>query len=750
MGLRSWAYGFLGLCCLALSWGIPPARAVPGKTYSDLTLSNQNSDHITGAVLFDPAGIDEYAALGINDSTAYSPDKIFTNTGDITLTNYTNSVTNLLSVFVNDNSRVMIRNSGNITLTHSGGDNAYWCNGIVTEGSMENSGNLSISFQKQNIHPSFAVAYGITVKGSTFTNAGEVNINVTGSTSNTNTNSAFALASGISFSGSTMTNSGDISVTATGGYTTNTSTSGQSYAYGMTVKGSLVNTGEITANAVAGKYRANASSPWIGGDANAYGLYVSGSLALDSRGLIHTSVSRTPGISGGTLNSKQLYVHAGTTTISGYAMRLSNQSQFNSVYTGTIKVNSGAGVAFNNAVLYLCTCNNFSGEAEYEIPMLVEGAAAADQFASIAPMPAEYQVALVDGNGAGLQKLKFTYAPQDDPALMSTEIMNAFDARQHQMIGSNVSNSMIRNLIPARDVELNAMDSPAMLMAHAGSAASPIPGLARAGRNHTFAGPVVLSAKDTSDSGYDAQTQGLLAGYTRHIRDDFYVGGHGSVTNVDIHFTGAGADRRYHDTRSYSLGGHLVYLTDETWLFSGLASLFYGQTDYRDEAPTNVENASYDSYTGLLEFNLGRLTQVGDYILVPEVGISGVWNSREAFTTDNQVNADVHHGAMEEVEVYGKLGVEGYARFELDAGVEVMPNVGVGITRTLTDGASEAGMSLAQVHRTVTHHSQRTTVDASAGITLEQENVSLLAGTTASFTRHSRNYLFWLELGVAF
>ena len=729
-----------------LCWTASPAQAVTGKIYNDMTVSNQNTDTITSLVNYDPSGIDDYGALVIKDNTNYSPNQIFTNTGNISISNFADPSVNLIYLIQNSNSRVEIVNQGDITFTLGANSFSYWSVGINTTGPLTNSGDISITHNMQGA-PTLAIARGIISSGSSLVNSGD--INVLARSNDTTSGSTLSIATGVTFTGSTMTNSGDITVTARSADITGSSSSAYATATGVSTEGNFHHTGTITVEAFGGKYRANSSTPYTNGDATAYGITATDDLVLNAEGLIWATGTLNSG-SGGTRKAYQVNVSSGTTTITGYSMRLSNQSQFNSTYDGAITVASGSSLVFNNAVLYLCTCNNFSGEVEYEIPMLVEGAAMADQFASIGPMPAEYQVELVNGNGTGLQKLKFTYAPEDDTALMSTEVMNAFDAREHSMIRTNVSRGIVRGMVPTQNVELNLLDSPEMLMNAPGLGSNPLSELSVDYNHQVFAGPVILAAYDDSDNGYDAHTRGMLGGYTYRFSDTFYLGGHAGVTDVDIQFTGSGSEQRSEDTMSYSLGSHAVWLLDDQWLFTALASLFYGDTDYRDEALHNLESASYESFTVLADLTVGKFMDVGWATLLPEVGLATTWNYREAFTTDNQVNADVRHGSMEEVEVYGKLGVEGYARFEMEDGVEIMPNLGVGITRTLTDGASETDMGVAQVIRTVAHHADRTTLDLGFSLTLEQENISLLVGANSAFSRNSENYLFWLELGVAF
>ena len=731
------------LVCLASR-----AHGIPGKIYTDMTLSNTNVDTITSLITYDPGGTDLNAALVITDTTSYSPNQLFVNTGDLIVTHYSFAGGHNIPYMIrNGNGDIDIRNEGDILLHHGTNENALFSILVSTQGSFENSGDLTMQLTKDGM-TTFAFGVGITCAGDSLINSGDLTMSVQAPVATVG--QVLAIGHGITFTGSTAVNSGNVSLAVTGGEITGVSTDAYARATGISAEGTLTNTGNITVNAVAGKYRPNTSTPFTGANATAHGISASDNLVLDSRGLVNVSAQPAPGRTDGTHEAYQLYVSSGTTTVEGYGMELNTQAQFTATYDGAFKINSGAGLNFNDAVLYLHIGNTFDGQAEYTIPTLVEGAGFSDQFSSLGSLPPEYQATLVSGNGTGPQKLAFTYAPQGNMSLMSMEIMNTFDAREQSMIRSNVSQGVVRGLIPARRLELNAVDSPELLLSGAGPGVDSFSGMGLDQRHQVFAGPVILAAYDDSDNGYDAHTRGFLAGYTYQAGDAFFLGSHAGVTDIDIDFTGQGMELRSEDSLSYALGGHLVYLLDDQWLVTGLTSIFYGETDYRDLASNNLETASYHSITVLTDVSLGRLTQVGWATLIPEAGIAFAWNYREAFTTDNRVNPDVRHGTVDELEAYAKLGLECYARFEMGDGVSVLPGVGVGISRTLTDGDSEATMGVAQVTRSVAHHADRTAVDLGASLTLEQESISLQVGSTASFSRNSQNYLFWLELGVAF
>ncbi|MCG8567094.1 MAG: hypothetical protein MI747_18625, partial [Desulfobacterales bacterium] len=357
---------------------VDTAHGVPGKVYSDMTVSNSNSDNITSEVVWVPGGLNRYAGIGITDGTSYSPNQVFTNTGNVSLSGVSNSSINFVYVIGSTNSNIKIVNHGDLSLSFGSGDDAIISYGISSSGEVENHGDITINILRQGNYY-FHYTTGLFSNGNTLVNTGNMNITLDAGTINVNGHSGTVSGTGISFSGNTMTNSGDITHVARGGIITGTGTQAAATARGIWTNGSIHNTGTITVQAIGGKYRANSSTPFTGDDSTAYGIYASGNLTLNSEGLIWVSAQPAPGQSDGDQKAYQVYVNSGTTTLTGYSMELSNQAQFNSTYKGAIKVNSGAGLAFNNTVLYLSMSNSFTGQEEYEIPMLEEGASAADQ-----------------------------------------------------------------------------------------------------------------------------------------------------------------------------------------------------------------------------------------------------------------------------------------------------------------------------------------------------------------------------------
>ncbi|MCG8566343.1 MAG: hypothetical protein MI747_14795, partial [Desulfobacterales bacterium] len=259
-------------------WCWPPVSlAVPGKLYPDLTVSDQNSDSITSAVIYQPSSLKYNAGLAVTDNTSYSPSEIFTNTGNVTLNNYTETAPGFIYLIHNDNSSVNIKNHGDLTVSFGNGDYTYWGDAVTTNGSLENSGDVSMVINRVS-GVDFVIMNGLRVSGHTLVNSGNINITGQGATL-TNGSAVLATGYGITFTGSQMTNSGDITVVCRAGTNTSTSnTTATASATGLSVQGTVHNTGEIRTTAVGGRRRVNNSSPYMSQDATAYGIFASNNL----------------------------------------------------------------------------------------------------------------------------------------------------------------------------------------------------------------------------------------------------------------------------------------------------------------------------------------------------------------------------------------------------------------------------------------------------------------------------------------
>ncbi|MCG8566341.1 MAG: hypothetical protein MI747_14785 [Desulfobacterales bacterium] len=740
---------FIGL----LAWFSPPVPAVPGKLYTNVGANDTNTDHITGTVPW--LGGFFFAGIAITDSTNYVPPEMFYNTGNITLTNHGFSGVRYEFGIGSSNVYVETDNRAAIAMTMTSVDQNLDATGIHCLGPLYNHG--SIRLQLQGANNTGGGSYEVDGLGyfsgwDDASNAGDIQVNVIGGTTLTG-GSTYAVGRGMRYVGvgDNLTNSGAITIRVQGGEGTGSGTNANSLGKGIYTMGHLVNTGVIDVRAVAGKHRPNSGSTFSSGNSTVYGIHVDSTISLDSRALIHVDAQASPGLTGGSQNAYQVYVDSGTTTLKGYAMALGSQAKLTADYNGTIKVDSGASLVFNSTVLYLSITPDFTGQVEYEIPMLEQGAAPQDQFSSISPLPSEYKASLENGNGTGLQKLIFEFDPEEALPLVSSQIQNEFNAQGHSLLGANVVNGIISDLIPSEAIVLSAMDDPERLMASLGGAGRPLPILDNFDHgNSVFASPVILRAKDESESGYTAENNGFLCGYTREMGAGFYLGGHAGFSKVQVDYTGIGSEFRSEAIDTYSLGGHAIYLHGETLLVSAMVTGFYGETIFQDRAPTNLESAEYDSHSLRADLALGKLFSWGWQTLLPEVGFTYVYNHRQAFETTNLSNPDVFFGAMDEYEFYGRLGLKWFGRLALKENWSLHPSLGIGFTRTLSDGRFSNRMGIGEISKEVIQQSDHTQFTPRASISWVMDRFELVAGYSGGFSKHTENYLFWIQMGVHF
>ncbi|MCG8567085.1 MAG: autotransporter outer membrane beta-barrel domain-containing protein [Desulfobacterales bacterium] len=730
-----------------------PAMGVPGKTYSNVSLSNTNTETITGTVTYFSVF---RSGINISDTTSYPGGRTFTNSGDVNLANFSVNSMNLLSLINNLNADVTIVNSGDLSFTFGPNDSTISFEGIKSPGSLVNSGALNFDV----IH--FGGYYdisgmGLFISGDSLVNSGPIRFIGRAGDVNVNGRLAISLATGIWFSGDTMVNSGDIRVEARAASVTGSSNFAYARAYGIHTQGDLLNTGQIEVEAHGGRERTNSSLPFNAQDARAYGIYVDDSVILDSRGLISAKAALYPGMTGAVEEAYQVYVNAGTTTVTGYAMALKNQVDFTQQYQGAIKVNAGAGLVFNNAVLYLSISPDFDGQARYEIPMLGEGAVPADQFASLGPLPPEYTVTLENQSGSGLQALGVQFSPQVSPPLASTAASADFNAHLNHMVEGGLINGVISDFLSSETLGMTLLSfvdaghSPQLLLSGLGPGG--LPGrisLPRVGKTRTFVSPVLLVSRDSDPGqGYDAHHYGILAGFTRSMGDAF-LGAHAGVGDSQLDYTGAGYELRRETGDNYTLGVHGVYPWGD-WLFSAIATAFYQESDYRDLAPSNVESAAYDSLSTRLDISLGRLFQWGRHTLFPELGFTHAWDHRESFTTRNLNHPDVHYGPLDAHELYGRMGVKYFVDIPLGKqGPRLLPFLGLALTQVLTDGEMSNTMQVGSLSRRVSRQGVRTRLSPKGGISLKGEDLELLAGYSGGFADDQEDHLFWFQLGVEF
>ncbi|MCG8567891.1 MAG: autotransporter outer membrane beta-barrel domain-containing protein [Desulfobacterales bacterium] len=754
MGGRPFILGCLAILLLLLCRpGL--SGAVPGKIYTDMNLSNQNSDHVTGMVLWKNFGYPAvyHAGIGITDPASHSPTADFSNTGTLQYTDADTMNNWNFSGIAHENATINVQNSGNITLDLTASIMGVYGNGIDIFGDIVNSGNIDIRAQGGAVGagtpvPS-VILQGLFTNKDRIDNSGNITLHGRGSSA-TGPAHGRTEAYGIRLWGTLVNNSGDITVRAIGGDVTTTSGDAYGTAVGIYSRGDVHNSGNITVIAQAGKQRNSATDPWVSDDATAYGIQIVGSGTLDSRGLISTQAELMPGLSGGVQSAYQVHVSSGVVSVTGYAAQLTDQANFSNDYHGMIKTGTGGSVNFNNAVLYLSVTQNFTGQSHYEIPMLVENAPISDQFTQVTGLPPEYTVSLVNGNGAALQKIQLAFAPQMSAPLVASQVRDGFNAQGHSMVGDRILHHFIADQLPIDPFPVGVMENPEHLMNRLGQQPLPLPFLDHDKRNRVFVSPVLLVSDAGGEGGYRAENYGILAGYTRNLSDDLWLGGHAGVQKMDVDYTGAGMESRYEQTRTYSFGAHLLYRHHRDWLFTGILSGFYGDTDFRDSAPTNLEFAQYDSHSLRCDLSLGRLFRFGSDTLLPEVGLAGVWNHRESFTTANLSNPDVDYGTMDEFEAFLRLGVKWFALFETENEWQISPSLGIGVAQTLTDGEYANTMGVGDLVTMVVDRHDTTFLTPEFGLSLARENFELTLGYSGGYSDSSENYLVWLQLGLRF
>ncbi|MCG8566035.1 MAG: autotransporter outer membrane beta-barrel domain-containing protein, partial [Desulfobacterales bacterium] len=659
--MKAFAVFWLGVILtlvLSVQWG----RA--GKLVGNVVTEPQNTAHITTDIYWKTTGSHFFVGLAVTDSTSYSPDRTFTNTGNITLINAAHNTPNTIVLLGNDNADVKVVNRGDLYLSMGPNDMGNFAYGINAEGDLVNQGRINFNYIRQG-SSYLGIPTGIECRGDTMVNTGELDLFMSGGV-NTVGSAGIILGEAIDFSGNSLTNTANINIETHGGDVTGLGAAASSQAVGVKTMGTFSNTGTITVKSVGGRYRLNTSTPYTGDTSNAIGIQAVGNLTLHSQGLIKVQALQAPGTNTGSTMAKQIRVSNGTTTtVTGYAMELDNQADFTQTYHGTISLLSGASAVFSNATLYLKIAQDFDGQTEYEIPMLVENAVTADQFVQLGPVPPEYKVALVDGNGAALQKLAVEFVPEASVPLASAQAQNTFNARGHTLVNDHITSGVMSELLPAEAIGLSFLDHPRQVTASlVGSkfsrgAISPFP-LPETDRLSVFVSPMLLFSKDDSDMGYEAENYGILAGATQAVGKSFYAGFHAGVNTMDIDFKGAGSEFRHEMVHAYSLGGHGMKLLYENWLVTAIGSLFYSDTDYWDRSPQNLESASYSGYSARMDLSVGRLIHGDGYALFPELGFSYAWNRREAFSTDNLSNPDVHHGEMDESEFHLNAGIKAF------------------------------------------------------------------------------------------
>ena len=734
-----------GHCCVC-------ALAGPAKTYTDVSVSNENTDAITDTATY---YINRESALNIFDFNSYPTRLTFTNSGDVTLSSHTITSSHFLSLISNHNFDVDLVNTGALTLTFGPNNQTNSFEAIRTPGNLVNYGRVDFDLTHQGILNNI---YGVLfyVTGDRLENTGSLRLVARASDVNTNGPSAYSYATGFLFEGDTVVNSGDMVVEAHGASITGSSTFAHAQARGISTKGDLLNTGTIHVAAYGGRIRANSSLPYTAEPAEASGIYVRDSIILDSRGLISVEALLYPGTTGATAQAYQVFVNSGTTTVTGYAMELNTQADFTQTYDGTIKLNSGTALNFNNAVLYLKIGSGFDGRARYEIPMLVEGAATADQFTRLGPVPPEYRIALEDGNGNAPQALTVEFVPENSSPMITTGVAQEMNGAIHGMVGENARAGVMSDILTglssplSRFAMVDPSRPPGALMAGAAgvSGVAEIPLLSTGDR--VFVTPVALVSRNShATKGFKARDHGILAGVTRKLGEGFHLGAHAGVGRMDVDYTGQGYEYRSEGVDRYSLGLHGVH-RHRDWIFTAIAGGFYRRSDYEDLSPVNRETAEYDAVSFRVDALAGRLWRRGDHFFLPELGLAYVLEHREAFTTENLSAMDVAYGGLTAHELYGRFGGKYFVRLPLPGEWQGFAYAGGEVTQALSDAEASHTMQVGQIAGRVKHRGEKTVVNPKAGVMISTGAWEMVAGYGGGFTDDQQNHLFWLQWGFRF
>ena len=741
--------------------GRPAAvQAGPGKVYSDLTASDTNTDAITDVVIWKTFGYPSiyYAGVGISDATAYSPAREFSNGGTITISQQNLATQWSVDGIVSDNSTIAIRNTAGISLTLEGTQMGVYSRGIMGRNQIVNSGAVQLQITGGSVTNAMPVqnadGAGLYSMAGTIYNSGAIQIHTQGGVGTSNGH-AKGTSQGIRMINGNVENSGTIRVTAVGGQGTGATSESQSTAMGIVANGNVRNTAPIIVHAEGGLIRPNASSAFTGSDAFAYGIRMNGSGTLHSQGLITVSAAGRAGYAGAGTEAYQVHVTTGTTTITAYAAQLGRPETFTSTYQGSIKVDSGGALAFNNAVLHLTLSPDFPGMAEVEIPMLAENAPAADQFVQVQGLPAPYSATLMDGGGAGLQKLSLAFTPRMSMSNVSAQAHNEFNARSQAMVGARVRQGAMGDLPLADSLALGDwtpgyMERPDRVMARLESEQGWLPGLGGTWEHQVFVSPVALVSDGRGNPGYRAENYGLLAGYTRAWAERFSLGLHAGVLRNHLDYRGEGFNNRYERGNTYVGGGHFTHCPTPDWMISTMVSGFYSDTDYWDLSATNPETAAYSSWSLRGDLSVGRFYRFASGILLPELGLAAVYNHRESYTTQSPVNPGVTHESSDETELYGRLGVKWLDRFEAAPGWEVRPVFGIGVSQTLTNGRYSDVMRVGELSQLVEQGSDTTHFTPEFSLSITRGAGEFMVGYSGGYSRNTENYLVWARLGFGF
>ncbi|WP_167505853.1 autotransporter domain-containing protein [Desulfosediminicola flagellatus] len=623
--------------------------------------------------------------------------------------------------FFNDSN---ISNYGDIQLRSLGGSNISglsqsWVTGIDTyssgNGIIENHGSIDI------------IAIG-----------GDESRDINGLASSTN--GAETNAIGISSNGE-INNYGDIIIDACSGY--NNFYNSDVATYGIVsyrgTNNKVFNAGKLIVSGHAGTY-IDSDSTLNSSDAVAIGIYMNGGGEIHSSGLIDVSVNRArdnnnQDIGGGILNTYQIYGDGwnNEVTVTGFAMEFGDsQEALNTRYESSLGVatQKGSKIAFSeDATLYVYTNNHIhNGENTYTIPALIEsdkqnnvkkGYFSNLQIETTSP---EYILArLSEKNDSELQNISITYDPQTSSPLLAASVNNVITGQGTRIVKSTITNSIISHMLAS---DPTTIEYDGILLAsntNPQDTSSVVFGNHRK-KNSIFIQPYFTDTSNSSTPmGYEADIKGISGGYNYHVNNRLVIGAHAGYGKADIDFTGRGYDQRSENIDTYSIGIQGIYRTPSNWLTTATSTLFSTTNEYMDQRTTNRETAEYDINGLKTSFDLGYIFTQGNQRIIPEVGLTHLWQHTDQFTTDNLDNADTTYGGMDEHEIYAHAGMSWYGNYN-PGEWQITPMMKIALEQVLTDGELKNTMTAGAASKTVQYTGNDTSLDISAGLEFNYNN----------------------------
>ncbi|SDR48603.1 hypothetical protein SAMN04515695_6021 [Pseudovibrio sp. Tun.PSC04-5.I4] len=659
-------------------------------------------------------------------------------------------------------------NSGAITVTANGGtvpstnDSAYAsAKAYGIEGNVDtNSGNITVTVNGGTATSSSGSAYASAkaygIDGNVDTNSGNITVTANGGTATSS--NVYSSARAIGISGTVIENRGDILVKAIAGKATINSTvsSGSAYAYGIeSSNGTLTNTGLID---VYAKARTDSGAV---GKAEAYGIQASNDLTLDSSGLINVTIDCDGNGDGdcndsadnylsSTSQAYQVYANS-KLSIKGYSIAFADDLAL-STYEGTIKADNVADVTFDNAKLYAHTTDTTVAGQAYTIPSLVTDGtvlkpideqlfASIETKSLIGTLGPDWDASFVEGTST--QQVIFNYTPdvstsQQAAVVQKNTVAHTMGVTQNALLSMMDGRTATGTGNAAKPLGY-ASTAPSAVQQAVAAVPDIIIGTKLETKGQIFATPYhSIQSAAANPLGYNARSSGIIAGYNHKLTPDLLVGANASMAYSRIDYTGSGYEDRSEQVKTFGAGVQGAYRSGNM-LLSGISSYFRTQNDYTDTSASNSEQAEYASSGAQTALNLQYIAPLGDQKFVPEVGLTHLWLSRDAYTTDNKVNANTTHGALNEHELYAsaKLSWQGTYRWE---DTVLKPSLGAGIRQTLSDGKLSSSMaSGANGFAVIDSFEDKTAFIASAALEVSSDTFTAALGYVGEYTKNTRD-----------